>query len=1179
MTSRSASGGAASEAGSLHRNGVATFLAAHGLAGVPVGGIAGAVPVRLHLEADESVDDIVCTMASNATWYVQAKRRAGKDKALREAIAQWVAQNLTGEDRVVLASRELRGILRRLQPALDIFARGRGGSLSKTQGAALDELSALFSAAGAKNPKALLKRVRLLDCAVEDAADAQQATAIALLAGTIVRAQDAPAAFDALQKYMQHTAARREWSEPSDWVAAISAAGIQTINDPDGAPGARATADLTATAAYRTALGARLDHLDLSALDPALGLVKATNDLLAGWDVEWGEEDPDTHPRPKPDLWSMVRRNPRFVLSGHPGTGKSEALRQVAARLAIDPNAPLPVLVDVRQILSAIARPDDVSLELLLGQASSAAARVAPDMMIRVLRDAVLSGDAVVLVDGLDEARGKRGIVATGLNELTARLPPETGFILSTRPSGLDAATIVGLHNVHLLPPDNLATSLEALLGAMSRRVPADQRASWLDARLENLRTHAGTAEEIWKIPLLASLATIRIGRDLPPAGTAAGLLNDVVLDSIKAWEQKKAEHGDDFDPAMRPEMLMDAYITIGRLLGATGELTTADALAAVTEHLKDWEMSGRLTALLAEQCLTFWDERVGIFVEHDGALVARSRQFSEIAEVNWIAKQSEPDKRAWVASALEDPDRIHTVRLSASQDRQIRGSLIDAARRSNRGVGRNRAASWLCTMWPDWTLTDDEETAVIDALGDAAEDTLPEPGKGSGFIEQIERGQRKRDGGGWHCAIALARADVTGQHRHQRDARLLSLPVSPARRVILELLINLRDARGLRRVLSPEERDQVNGLLAGPAPAPSTSGWKRGVLHVDASERYITGVGDVVDMAVDHVDELGPRAPEAFFEIASHLPSTVYTRVEAALIEKGFTNPKPLFASKPFFDQMLAEFQDFHGLGWILRHVAAMFSNDSSGARGEMWRRSQLSDFLNALEWGETHGGEMRAAAKVDPAVLTRWFAAKIVTLGLDGRLIATHAREVLGDPEGAQDVMRAVTTAPLDPRQTISELGCKEAGSLTSGFTTDSPWIAEQVFGLVLNLGCPAVADVIGTLREPWYWRPRFLATIAALANTADRAGWIERALAGDSAQRSGLAVIQSQLDGVPPDVIQALKEDRDAMVRHYAGSDVNGAEVWTCQHCYEERPIDEIPCPKCHQHPGWSGPNRVA
>jgi hypothetical protein len=87
MPSRS---GQANEAGSVHRRGVAVYLAAHGLASRPVAGAdpgpGNPTPVGLAFETAHATDDLLCTLSDQTRLFISAKRTCGDDAELRDTI-------------------------------------------------------------------------------------------------------------------------------------------------------------------------------------------------------------------------------------------------------------------------------------------------------------------------------------------------------------------------------------------------------------------------------------------------------------------------------------------------------------------------------------------------------------------------------------------------------------------------------------------------------------------------------------------------------------------------------------------------------------------------------------------------------------------------------------------------------------------------------------------------------------------------------------------------------------------------------------------------------------------------------------------------------------------------------------------------------------------------------------
>lgn len=1171
----SSNGGSSDELGSLHRNGAAAVLAVYGLVGAEVAGNLGAVPIRLHLEADTAVDDIACEMQSGASWFIQCKRTAGHDNALRAAARQWALQSIQAADRVVLIARDLRGILRNLQPTIDRERGGRSVPLGKEAQKNLNTFIEVLESEGSKDGHALLSHVELLRWATEQSSDAQQAHAEALLGGTVVKTADARTAFEALRGFMQHQAAQREWSTVGDWIRVLTDAHIEVFLDLDGEPGPRAAASISVLSAYRKKIAAGLDVLDLSLLAPNLGSVQADK-LLDAWDVEFRRHVDET-PTKSHSLWDVTRRNPRLCVTGHPGIGKSVALRQIAARMAADPTAPLPILIDLREGLGPISRADDVSMALLLTKPREVVSTIPGADMQRVLEQALATGNVTLIVDGLDETRRRRGTVALAFHQILRDVHPDVGFILSTRPSAADALETLDLPTVELRPPKGLSATLAKILEELAQRIPSSRRSAWLETRQATLDNASRSASEVWKIPLLATLAVLRIGSDRPAARTVSELLEDVITESISSWEELKAKHRDDLDKEMRSENLTEGFTALGRLLWDIPRVPIEQAVSEVEHALLSWGHSPPLRRVLAEEVVHFWDERVGIFVNVGGELVPRNRQFTELATVTWLRGKNSEEKREWLYLALADQDRSRTVELATAEDPVLRAHLVASGARSEGKATRQRATTWLADQWPTWNdLAEETSIQAVHVLADAAEDELSAPADGDGAISWIVNSRRRYDGGGWNSVLALVRRHVEGPVRIARDAQLEGLTLSPDRRTLVNLLAALTDASHGSRALSVVERIAVEEFIFGPIPRPSTSSTDAdGVLHIERREFFLTGVDDVLKLAATHVSEFRAEAPAAFYEAARRSSPGTYEHVAATLERLGFPDPNPPTFSTGVFralERLQETFQDFYGAGWMLRLLNTMSLRATDTCSPvEIWRRRELLRFLDSITWGRESIPEWRAASQENKEVLTPWFNAVIATYGLDRNLLGIEARTILADPTNAFDMVGLASAPDLNPQAAQKTAPCEVAVQLAPCFASSSDWIARQAFLLTIEAKCPDFSVAIAAIDEPMNWHSRFLATSAAIANSDDLKPWIDRCSSGDSSERSALAMLLPSLD-VTTDLLAQLATDEDATVRHYAKGDGAGAVNYTCTHCYKIRQIDEVPCPVCKQAPEW-------
>ncbi|WP_188241649.1 NACHT domain-containing NTPase [Microbacterium thalassium] len=1122
----------------------------------------GAVPSRVYLEAPEDVDDIVVQMSDGTTWYLQCKRSAGVDAPFRKTLAQWCGQSYLPGDRLGLVSREFRGALRSIQRTIDQLGDDHAPALNKRQLADLSTIKSELELAGCSEPDRLIQDALFLNLATETAADPHRQVACALLS-MIVPQGKAESAFRALESLMQESAAARRWTDMADWLAALEAAGIEVRADISGVPAAAAQAKRQAIDAYRGRLSRPHDLLALSTLAPRLAEVRVEG-LLQGWEVRWSD-------RMSADVLRVARRNTRFILTGLPGIGKSEAMRQLAADFALNTEAPVPVLFDLKESLATIQSGGSLTLETILLRVSEQVVSVDPSVTVVALREALLSGNAILMVDGLDEARKQLGSVAANLAQIVAALPAQTGFILSTRPSAAEAALQLGLPTVTLESPTSLERSLPEIVKAL---VPEDvaEPDAWVDERIRRVMSASEGADAIWKVPLLATLATLRIAAGKADTGNPVELLSNVIDDSVTAWEALKASHSDGLDPAMRSSMLTDGFITIGRLIN-TSPATLEEAESAVAQQLEPWDLALPLRKELARQIIHFWDERVGVFLVTGDHLVARSRQFAELADARRATQLSQAAKREWLATALADPDLRNTVQLAVQTDETLRTFLLDMADRGADEPTRNRAVEWAASFASNWTDTSlESQRRLIDIVANAAEDALPAPQPGTSWIERIRAGDL--DGEGWHFAVQLARLRSSQSLREHQHARVRRLGLPPQRRALIDLLFSLRTAEDERRPLNDIELTLVADLLDSSKPAKGSKGFRNGTFVIESVERYVEGTGDVIEMAVEHVDQLPEGAAEKFLAIAKRLTHGTFEKVATELSARGYkVDFSGMLSALSPLREFAELYADKHGLGWLLSLLASWPEENSPGTPPEPWRWGEISDLISIIGWAQGSIGDLKEVAKTSDDLRAIWIETVVGAYGLDRERLATEARAILlQDDDAMNDTLRQVCTTRLVAREVSRQLTCEEAVALAGCFSSGAESIVSLTAQLTVNTGCSGASEMIEALDVPMTWQNRFLATVVSLATSAGDPVLVEKYRNADSSCRAALARYASSVTDREVFPLAELREDSDASVRRHCDGDIESAEIWTCSHCWTENPIGVDSCAKCHLHPGW-------
>jgi formylglycine-generating enzyme required for sulfatase activity/energy-coupling factor transporter ATP-binding protein EcfA2 len=109
---------------------------------------------------------------------------------------------------------------------------------------------------------------------------------------------------------------------------------------------------------------------------------------------------------------------PRVVVLGDPGSGKSTLLKYLALRLAAETAAPLPILVPLNAYARAL-RQGDVSLQAYLPRYFAGLAKGVADLA-PLFEAALAKGQAVILLDGLDEVQDGRGFLVNKVETFAA---------------------------------------------------------------------------------------------------------------------------------------------------------------------------------------------------------------------------------------------------------------------------------------------------------------------------------------------------------------------------------------------------------------------------------------------------------------------------------------------------------------------------------------------------------------------------------------------------------------------------------------------------------------------------------------------------------------------------------------------------------------------------------------
>jgi hypothetical protein len=1174
------SGGQANEGGSLYRSGVAAYLAAHGLKGrgVEAAGYAeaGPAPMALLLETSEAVDDIRCELADGTAIVLQAKRACGADEHLRKTVSQWIRHlpDLKADDRMGLVTANPRGPVRVLGAALSRRRRPLPGPVPASEQHALDAVRDSFPA-GTPQPagERVLDAALVMTVAAETERDSDFRYAASLLDGTVVPAGSGSAAIRALQRAFQEQAVSGAGSGMDEWLQILAAAGLQVISDADGPAGTRRRAELDAVAAHRRRLAERDGVLEYALLADDLPPLRYEY-LAESFQVSVVNESGSSS---EAEFLAVARRWPRMLLTGLPGTGKSTALRQLAARWAASPEAPVPILVPLLEV--ARRRPptaSDVTLAVLIEAGSTTVPDSERAPLRRALSEAASRGEAVLLLDGLDECRELRAVVADGLAAVADHLPGGTGIVLSTRDSGRAASGKLGFPEARMAEPNHLERPLNLLVQHVGRhRVPEASRATWVRVRQEWLAEARRDHSDLWQIPLLATLITLLAAqRELSalPASRAR-VLTEVVRDSVERWERARGDEAASGPLGMRAEMLTDGFSEIGHGLADCGGLPVSEVSRLVAAMLSSrWGLSPGEADARAGDILRFWDDQVGVFVfsSASGQVEARSRVFAEIADAMWVVRQDVDIQAAWVRAALADEDRRDALILAACVSQDVSGILgvevlrpeadpagalllSDAAAEGSALTAATKAGLLGCLVR---AAVHPHERAPVDYCRDL-------PG------EQPSRGMRPGRGtqfsdGAWPYVRRAAMLHLPSSLRGERRSLLAELKLTGDRLLVATALAVLTDAQAdARPSLEPAEAFIVQRLLESPA----TRGDKALLPgHITAAEQ-----------AIVYLPELGPGAPAAIFQIAGYGTLGLYRRVRARLTALGFTDQQARSAGRTI-TRMFGGVPDKNGEWDHLFETAAAVATCRALSHAERWRLPDLAALCDILNPLQAALRSVHDAYTIDRTRMPGLFSAAARALGLELPALAGQAAVALASwNAGNHQVAEVVLAPPPSPPSAcdITRLSQDDINLLIDDLGAKSAWVAEVAGHMLTQAQDPAIGRAIARRMPARTTDPsrRRNAAIVILANDPDPVREAERMLDGsDPPVRAGAAaacrIFAGESESPWRAVIARALADDDLTVRLACrdDTDARGAVFWSCPRCTQHNDIAAFSCLSC-------------
>ncbi|MFD7513819.1 NACHT domain-containing protein [Streptomyces niveus] len=1144
----------------------------------------GVWPVRLDFETSDPTDDIRVTFSDGRHAYVSAKRKIDRGRPLEETLTGWVDQvsTLGPDDLLVIAGEELVGPVKNLDRAL---RRHRAGLRMET-GDESTALALLTDRLPSRVCGLVLDRARVLHLPGSTGA-APHRDLLAALMDLVVADAQGHRAVSALADLFHRQAGEALGSSAEDWVVALTASGVTVLPDQGGPVAMRLAARRKVVDAYCTRLTAEVGRIDLSLLADDLPPL-VIDDLLGGLQIDREDE------RTSPFLLQYLRRWRRMLIVGQPGSGKSVAVREIAAHCANHTDAPAPISVSLPRLLKG--QPRRLTLD---GLVDEALADITPDadrvLLAAYLHEEIGHGRVLLLCDGLDECGARAPWVAQQLEEILASLHRSCGFVVTTRTNALGAAARLGLPRVDLAPPKDLDATVDSILVACAEaRIPEPDRAVFLATRRAWIKDAKKEHAHLLAVPLLAALLALVCANapdaDLPKG--RAALLHRAVEQSVHRWERLRwtLDPARPWAPALTTGMLLDGFVTLGRLLDGEATPPAGRALASLTSMLRDslrWAMPPAAAGEVAEDLLRFWDEHVAVFVVNGaGELTARSKVFAEIATAMWARSCGAEELRDWLRHALVHTDSDGAVALAAGLDSRTAEALLDV------GETQREATLMVADLAARGvvTLSDSELERALDQLTDGAlgalrgEPVRPRgPGRTPEFLPALW--DKTRDTGPWPFVEAACLLALPPTQRRRRADLVELSELDDIAKSIAWALCALTDARTDGTLLSGAEIDTLRAVLALPLPQDSEMVQKgRHSWEMVGGGHLAPGLEQVALGAAERLVELPDDAGEYVFALATRTPVMVAETIYAALARAGFDTSRR-------WGNIAAQLRDWASGARddrtaLLSDLVSLHGPCPESPSGGFWSLTALGDLLAATGYSRSPAKEIDRAFSHDSAVERRaWLDATADAYGIGiGKAAvaaqACHLQQITA-PGALLDEWLVAGTPPLVKPSLIPGVGQvltdAQQTALLACLEADSSWMAWSAANVLINLEGGRVPWDGQELfdRDMTHW-PRHRAALfyaVTIMTSGDRhPSLLTRAATSESADhRLAAGMLISAVPHLDPNgsIVEALRRDADLSVRPKdAHQATPNPTHWSCNHCRTIQVLDTEDCSGCDE-----------
>ena len=634
-----------------------------------------------------------------------------------------------------------------------------------------------------------------------------------------------------------------------------------------------------------------------------------------------------------------ARRRTRILLLGLPGSGKSTALRHLAAEWAQDDEAPLPIVVSLRDVLPLLAmqHPFDAFIQAaLLNVRALDRTLVAEELRLRAT-----DGRVAFFFDALDETRDARFRVVQAIEQFLRELHRDATVVLTTRDSGYAAASTLKMEQFRLKPFRTPDYTLRRILRAfaMQHRVPDDQSSTWVNERLSWIEAALEHDRDLAETPLggilLALLAAEPIRHTLPRG--RAQTLSAVVDGVVQRWELSQRQtvsaiHLGALKGTEAAEGLKESFAQIGYAILHRSNVAAHEVRRDLAAWLgKRWGLSGGPADVTAREMFAFWDE-AGIFMASEAAetVIARLQLLAEIGAARYIAGLDGREIQQEIEYFAASEVLFEVASLAAGLSGQASAALVGFCTSRRQVKWDLKAAKHL----REGSAHTQSAIDVAEALARDAEDAV---------CTENER---------WEAAKAIA---------------LLPVPLALKERLLQEFSRLLTDERYriIRAMYQAAERLPIDDPSAVLQAARTTL---RPGKHSSRQGRFIIfdeddEIGDLLVYIAEHVLAQKSELADSVVDAAHDGSMLLWRRLDAALIRAGRSDIVAARNQKFFQSLKQAGSFDMHS-DW-LRFLAIIgeLAPPKELSFAESWRLDELVDFFATLRICSSEAGAIPSA------------------------------------------------------------------------------------------------------------------------------------------------------------------------------------------------------------------------